>query len=173
MWKKIIAAIVIAFFAFISGCDKGIEPADELVVGQMGFSGKVTFTGNWPQGIKRTHIVVFKNIIQSANDFGLPNLSFVIDSIPYRSTSYTYNSIDNNYISFFTLSPGNYNYVVVVQSKVLDLSLERKDYTVVGIYYNGNDFSKPGTMKIQNGVITTGVDINVDFNNLPPQPPLE
>jgi hypothetical protein len=172
MRKIILIASTIICFSFIAGCDKGIEPAEATVLGQMGFTGKITFTGTWPAGIKRTHIVIFKNIIQSADDFSLPNLSFVIDSIPYRSSSYTYSSIENNNeFSILTLAPGDYNYVIVAQSKIATLSLDRKDWSVVGIYYSGNDYSKPGTMKIQNGVMTTDININVDFNNPPPQPP--
>jgi hypothetical protein len=170
--RKIILASAVILFSFIAGCDKGIEPGEIAQTGQLGFSGKITFVGNWPSGIKRTHLVVFKNVIQSADDFPPPNLSFVIDSILYRSNSFSYNSLNNNnQFSVLKLTPGDYNYVVVVQSKTPDLTLDRRDWFVVGIYYNGNDFSKPGTMKIQDRTITTDINITVDFNNPPPQPP--
>jgi len=172
MYKTFLSLVICCLLYSISGCDKGIEPEPEkIVTGQTGFRGKVTFTGNWPAGIKRTHIVVFKNEINNSNDFQLPNLSFVIDSIPYRSNSFTYNSIDNNFIPLFTLAPGDYKYIVVAQSRTLEISQVRSDWFIVGVYYKNGDTSKPGTMTIQDGVITTGVDINVDFNNPPPQPP--
>jgi len=172
MSKIFLIFISCILFSMITGCDKGISPTSaNYQTGKTGFSGKVTFTGTWPAGIKRTHIVVFRNIIQTSDDFYPPNFSFIIDSIPYRSSSFTYNSIDNNFISLFTLGTGDYNYIVVAQSKTPDISLERADWNIVGIYYNGNDKSKPGIMTIQNGQMTTGIDINVDFNNPPPQPP--
>ena len=177
MRKFIIASIIIALFSFITGCDKGIEPEPEKVVaGPSGFSGKVTFTGNWPAGIKRTHLIVFKNPIVSSQDFSYSNLGFVIDSIPYRSTEFNINSIDQNYIahnflSSFNIVPGEYAYIIVAQSKTPEISFARSDWFIVGVYCIGNDQSKPGTMTIQEGVITTGIDINVDFNNPPPQPP--
>ncbi|MCX6169796.1 MAG: hypothetical protein NTX65_10675 [Ignavibacteriales bacterium] len=170
--KNLFAAIVtLALFSFIAGCDKGIEP-EPLKSGVTGFSGKVTFVGNWPADIKRTHVVLFKNVINTSADFFPPNLAFVIDSIPYRSTSFTYNSVDNNFIPLFTLAPGDYNYLVVAQSKTAVLSLDRKDWLIVGIYNIGNDPNKPRTLTILDREITSGVDIIVDFNNPPPQPPM-
>ncbi len=170
--KKIFVAIVtLALFSLIAGCDKGIEP-EPIKTGVTGFSGKVTFIGNWPADIKRTHVVLFKNAITTSADFFPPNLSFVIDSIPYRTTSFTYNSVDNNFIPLFTLAPGDYKYLVVAQSKTDVLSLNRKDWFIVGIYNVGNDQSKPKTLTILDREMTTGVDIIVDFNNPPPQPPM-
>lgn len=173
MQKIILALVFITFFSFISGCNKGIEPEPQKPPSneKLGFSGKVTFTGNWPVGIKRTHIVVFKNEIKTSDDFFPPNLAFVIDSIPSGRKDFTYNSVDNNFISVFSLAPGDYKYIVVAQSKTPAISLERKDWFIVGIYYKNNDLTKPGIMTLQDGKMTTGIDIAVDFNNPPPQPP--
>ena len=173
MLKNIFVLFLILILSLISGCDKGIEPEPETTFppGQMGFSGKVTFTGGWPAGIKRTHIVIFKNQIQTSDDFFPPNLAFVIDSISYRSIQFTYNSVNNNFIPIFQIAPGDYQYIVVAQSRTQDISLERKDWFIVGIYYKNNDRSRPGTMTIQDGRMTTGIDVYVDFNNPPPQPP--
>jgi len=152
----------------ISGCDKGIEPAAQAPTG---FSGTVSFKGIWPTGIKRTHVVVFSHLIQSSADFPPPNLSFVVDSIPYGSTTFTYNSVNDSFISIFNLAPGDYKYIIVAQSKTPSISTDRKDWTVVGVYTTNGDQSQPGIMSIIDGIITPGIDINVDFNNLPPQPP--
>jgi hypothetical protein len=59
----------------------------------------------------------------------------------------------------------------VAQSKTPAISYDRKDWSVVGVYTTTGDQSKPGTMSIIDGMITSGIDINVDFNNPPPQPP--
>ena len=173
MQKTVILIAIIIILMNAAGCDKGIEPLPEKVVtpGVMGFSGKVTFTGTWPSGVMRTHIVVFKDQIKTSDDFFPPNLSFVIDSIPYRSSEFSYNSVDNNFISVFKLAPGNYNYIVVAQSKTPLLSLDRKDWFIVGVYYKGTDLTVPGVLTLNDGIMTTGVNIRVDFNNPPPQPP--
>ncbi|MFA5805814.1 MAG: hypothetical protein WC879_14350 [Melioribacteraceae bacterium] len=172
MYKTFLLLIICCMLYFISGCDKGIEPEPEKSPESeiIGFRGKVTFTGNWPAGITRTHIVVFKNEIKSVDDFSFQNLAFVVDSIPYKSQEFIYNSVMNNFFSF-TLADGTYKYIVVAQSKTPSISLNRDDWFIVGVYYNNGDKSKPGTMTLQKGKITTGIDVNVDFNNPPPQPP--
>ncbi|MEG8946366.1 hypothetical protein [Rosettibacter firmus] len=172
MLKKILIVISIFAIAIFNGCDKGIEPEPEIPSGPMGFSGKVTFIGKWPEGIKRTHIVVFKNPIEKSEDFFPPNLSFVSDSIPYNSTEFVYNSIENNFLPILQLDEGVYSYVVVAQSRTPEISLDRKDWFVVGVYcVNGNQ-SNPAKLIIQRGKITPNVNIIVDFNNPPPQPPM-
>ncbi len=154
--------------AFIS-CDKGIEPVD----GISAFSGKIIFDGAWPQGIKRTHLVVFREAIKSVNDFSASNLSFVLDTIPYGTKEFNYNSTEMQYSSIFSIKPGSHKYVVVAQSKTPELTLNRLDWTVVGVYCETGNQAKPKTVIINTGRTTTGVDIKVDFQNPPPQPPME
>lgn len=166
---KYFSAIVTAALLFIISCDTGIEPGEEIFPG--GFSGTVTFSGPWPEGIKRTHLVVFKNPIQTTKDFFLPNLSFIVDSIPFLSTLFSYNSLINNSIGL-KLVPGDYKYIVVAQSKTPEISYQRKDWTVVGVYCINNDQTKPASLVIHSNQITSNVNIIVDFNNPPPQPPM-
>ncbi len=172
MRKLFFLIIICLSVCFIAGCDKGIEPEPEKTPQAeiIGFSGKVTFTGNWPTGITRTHIVVFKNDIQTVDDFSFQNLGFVVDPIPFESAEFTYDSGMNNFYSL-KLTEGTYKYIVVAQSRTPAISLNRDDWFIVGVYYNNGDHSKPGVMTLQKGKITTGIDINVDFNNPPPQPP--
>lgn len=169
MYKKIIPFILLLVLILISGCDKGIEPGEQL--GPAGFSGKVTFLGTWPEGIKRTHLVVFKSPIKASEDFFPPNLTFIVDSIPYRSSEFSYNSFDNNFVPIFQIGAGSYNYVVVAQSSTPDISLDRKDWVVVGVYCLNGDQTNPAVLSISAGKVTENVNIVVDFNNPPPQPP--
>ena len=173
MRKVFFAVVIAALFSFIGGCDKGIEPepASNTLPGVTGFSGTVTFTGTWPDSAKHTLLVVFKNQLVTDQDFGLPNLNFIIGPFTNGISQAAYNSIDNNFISTFKISPGDYNYLVVAQSNKTDLSLNRKDWFIVGVYCIGNNQSQPATMTIQDGKMTTGVDVKVDFSNPPPQPP--
>lgn len=177
--KKILAAIItIVLIVLISSCDKGIEPEPENSISrQTGFSGKVTFIGTWPAGITRTHIFVFKSAIQSSGDFSFLNLSAVIDPIPNGSTEFDYNSVEQNYIEHnflpeFKITPGEHAYVIVAQSKNPEISFARADWVIVGVYNIGGDQSKPKPLIIQAGKMTTGVNITVNFNTPPPQPPM-
>jgi hypothetical protein len=170
MHKYFFALFLLVLF-FLKGCDTGIEPGEPIVPG--GFSGTVTFSGSWPEGIKRTHLVVFRNPIQTTEDFFLPNLSFVVDSIPYKSSSFKIvSSLEMSFVDILNLWPGEYKYVVVAQSKTPDISFLRKDWTVVGVYCINNDQTKPASLIIRSDQITSNVNINVDFNNPPPQPPM-
>lgn len=179
MKKLLAAAALLASLIIINGCNKGIEPEPVRVVppGETGFSGKITFTGNWPAGVTRTHLFVFKSAIQSAADFSFLNLSAVIDPVPYGSTVFNYNSLDMNYIEHaflpdFKIPPGEHQYVIVAQSTNPEISFARADWVIVGVYCTGGDQSKPRTLICTEGSITSGVDITVDFNNPPPQPPM-
>jgi len=155
------------------GCNGGIDPnpvSPPLPKGT-GLAGKVSFKGTWDPNVKRTHLVAFKNPIQSQADFFPPNLAFISDTIPWGSNAYTYNSVENSYVSELIVSPGEYKYVAVAQQYTEELSLFREDWIVVGVYYTANDTTKPGSIVIQNGIMTSGVDVVVDFSELPPQPP--
>jgi hypothetical protein len=169
MLKKLLILLLVLIL-YLNGCDKGIEPGEPIIPG--GFSGTVSFIGQWPEGIKRTHIVVFKNPILKTEDFFLPNLSFVVDSIPYKSKTFNYNSLEKSFVDILQLWPGEYKYVVVAQSKTPEISFQRKDWNVVGVYCINNDQSKPANLIIRSNQVTPNVNINVDFNNPPPQPPM-
>jgi hypothetical protein len=146
-------------------CGEGIAP--EPIV-QTGFSGTVSFVGNWPQGITRTHIVVFKDPLLTAGDFNAFNLKFVSIEIPYGSQVFDYNSADTAVVP---ISEGEYSYVAVAQQKTLNVSLNRKDWFVVGVYYAGGDITKPKMLVIPQNTLVKNINIICDFNNPPPQPP--
>jgi len=171
MTKRLFKGLVLIFVSILLfQCDGGLSP-DSKEAGITGFSGKVTFIGTWPQGIKRTHLVVFKSPILQSGDFFPPNLSIIMDSIAYGSNEYNYNSIDNNYVRDAKIDEGDYAYVVVAQSKTAELSLLREDWTVAGIYYASTNNAVPGILRMEKGRTTRDINIICDFNNPPPQPP--
>lgn len=155
---------------FIAGCNGGIEPP-EPVTGPTGFAGKITFIGSWPAGITRTHLVVYKNPIVNDADFTFPNLSAILRSADYGSTEFNFISNSDNLFANSEIEPGDYLYVAVVQSRTEFLSLERRDWNVIGVYYQEGNNSSPGVMRIEKNKITQGINIICDFNNPPPQPP--
>ncbi len=166
---KIVIQILLLFALLTFGCGKGIEPNPVQPENEKpGFSGKITFLGTWADSIKRTHIVVFKNPINSAGDFNAFNIAYVSYEIPFGITEFNYSSLDSSYVP---IAPGEYNYVAVAQSSTPALLLDRKAWIVAGLYYTNNDTTKPGKLVVNQFGLTTSVDIICDFNNPPPQPP--
>lgn len=163
----VLALILISFYA----CDKGIEPKnyDEPT----GFSGTITFVGEWPAEIKRTFIVVFKDPLLSAADFTITNLKFLSLEIPLGAQTYHFSSLDSSYIPTNPgpFLPGRYAYVAVAYQITDQLSLARKDWYVAGIYYAFGNTSEPATMVVTENIFLTDINITCDFNNPPPQPP--
>jgi hypothetical protein len=160
---------IILLFLFIS-CDQGIEP--KPISEPTGFSGEVTFIGDWPIGIQRTHIVVFKNPLLSESDFNVFNLKYVSAEIPNGTQFYTYSTLDSSIVpEEGYLNPGEYSYIAVAQSKSEEVSLNRSDWFVSGLYFSPGDSTKPGKIIITEGTILENIQIVCDFDNPPPQPP--
>jgi hypothetical protein len=157
-------------FGFAISCDHGIEP---VPLETSGFRGDVTFLSDWPDSIKRAFIVIFENPLLSDSDFTIFNLKFLSREIPLGVQLHTFSSLDSAYIpatpGYF--SPGSYSYVAVVQQSTKELSLARKDWFVSGVYYANGDTTKPGVMVIPDSTFVENINITVDFNNPPPQPP--
>ncbi|MBK7381194.1 MAG: hypothetical protein IPJ03_19780 [Ignavibacteriales bacterium] len=173
--NKLHRVFAVSFFIAIilCGCGGGIEPAIDSDSSQPeGFSGAVVFVGAWPDSAKRTHIVVFRDPLDSVADFNIFNLSFVSQEIPYGAAFYAYTSLDTGFVPVGGLIPaGEYSYVCVAQSFSEEVSFDRKDWVVAGIYYAEGDSANPGKLIIPQGQLVTNINIKCDFDNLPPQPP--
>ena len=172
IWNKYtVFCLSVLFLIFLTiSCDHGIEPEP---LGTSGFSGTVTFVNEWPDSVKRSFLVVFKNPLISDTDFVVTNLRFLSREIPLGVQTHDYSSLDSAYIPQ-TPGPfpsGSYSYVAVVQQSTEFLSLNRKDWFVSGVYYAFGDTTKPGTMVIPDSTFVENINIRVDFNNPPPQPP--
>ncbi|GAB4295642.1 MAG: hypothetical protein Kow0098_18110 [Ignavibacteriaceae bacterium] len=167
---RIIKALLIIISFLLAYCDHGIAP--DYSQETAGFSGTVTFLGQWPDSVKRTHIVVFENPLLTEADFNAFNLRYVSNEIPFGVKTYEYSSLDTAVIPVGGLLPaGTYSYVAVAQSFTEEVSLERKDWVVAGVYYSGDDTTKPGTLVIPENTLVDNINIICDFNNPPPQPP--
>jgi hypothetical protein len=157
-------------FLLFFGCNNGIEPIPPDL--QTGFGGKITFNGQWSDSVARTHLVVFKNPLDSVSDFNAFNLRFVSQEIPFSSTEYVFSSLDSSVIpGTGEFQAGEYSYVAVAQSFTQEVSLDRADWIVAGLYYNEGDTTKPGVLNIPENTFVNDINIVCDFNNLPPQPP--
>jgi len=165
-----ITVLALMVFTLLCSCDHGIAPGP---LQSSGFSGKVNFISEWPDSIKRSFIVVFENPLLSDSDFTVFNLRFLSREIPLGVESHSFSSLDSSYIppSPGPFPPGSYAYVAVVQQSTDELSLARKDWIVSGVYYKQGDSTNPGVMVIPEETFVRNINIIVDFNNLPPQPP--
>ncbi len=162
--------LAVAFVYLIVSCDHGIEPEP---LGTSGFSGTITFVNEWPDSVKRSFLVVFKDPLISDSNFTITNLRFLSREIPLGAQTHEFSSLDSAYIPQ-TPGPfpsGSYSYVAVVQQSTDLLSLNRRDWFVSGLYYAFGDTIKPGTMVIPDSTFVENINIRVDFNNPPPQPP--
>ncbi len=157
--------LLISIFT-LAGCDEGIAP---VPAGEKtGFSGSITFSGEWPDTVQRTHLVVFRDPLLSAADFNILNLSYVGPGIPSGVEVFDYNSNDS---ALVTIGAGTYSYVAVAQSTTPEVVLERWAWYVVGVYYANGDSTVPGKLVIPENTLVKDINIHCDFNNLPPQPP--
>ena len=155
-------------FAF--GCNQGITPATAQEENQTaGFSGEITFNGNWSPDVKWTLLVVFKDPLTSASAFNIFNVGYISHPIPNNIKSFSFSTLQDSGI--IPITAGTFSYVAVAQSNKDTLSINRADWKVVGVYYAGGDTTQPGKLTIPANSFITGININCDFNKPPVQPP--
>ncbi len=171
MKKSVLFLFVLIPFIY-SGCGKGIEPEPEKI--REGFGGNIIFSGEWPDSVTRTHIVVFKDPLLAASDFNAFNLAFVGLNIPKGTVILNYSTLDSALYPVNTkLQAGTYSYIAVAQQSTLNLTLNRSDWFVAGVFYVPGDSTIPGMITVRKGEFLDNIDIRCDFNNPPPQPPGE
>ena len=150
----------IVLFILCTGCDKGLAP----IVVSPGFSGTITYKSKFPPPDSlldlRIIAVPYYPIDSSFQKIYDKVTSLVIAFSPEPLSTVTPTI---KYTMF--VDPKTYYYVAVVQ--------QYGDYTqwrVVGIYCDSTVSNIPKSVTVSDGKYTEGIDINVDFYNLPPQP---
>jgi hypothetical protein len=147
-------------------CDGGLAPPPPA---EFGFSGTVYFTGQWPSDnllsiwifasqiypLDSTKVV--SGLLQTPKTIFLypsfsESLPFNVDSIPYS----------------FPLRSGSYKYIGIIQQISAFTSI--RAFRVVGFYKDSTDASKPGIVEVNDREPVKGINIEVDFQNPPPQP---
>lgn len=161
---KILLLLVLSLLA---GCDHGIAPRTEPP--RTGFSGKITFKNNWPNDIYQTRVVAFRESIKTIADFSIFNIGFISDTIPYGVREFVYESDKNPLIE--PQVGTTLKYIVVAQAIVPNPLPRRQDWRVAGVYYSPTDTTKYGSVTIEQGIFKGNIDIVVDFDNPPVQPP--
>jgi hypothetical protein len=148
---------------FFIGCDKGLAPAPEPQ--PYGFEGTIYFQ-NWPprNNVIDLRVVVFKNY-PPRNIFAeisQGNAKYSETLLPY------YGSDSASYTLYLSpLPPGRYEYIVVAQQFGPNIF---NDWRAVGVYYANSDTTSPAVLIVPENTVVRGVNINVDFQNPPPQP---
>lgn len=163
--KIINTTYLILSFLFLISCDKGIAPEPENI--QTGFGGKVLFEGNWDRDVKRTHIILFKENLTDSTKFNINNLAYISEEIPLGVDEYQFTTLDNSIIQ--NIIPGTYEYLAVIQSVEENISFRRSDWFVSGLY-SEND-QTPKVLTIPKNIFLDEINISVDFDAPPPQPP--
>ena len=157
--------LVYIFLLLFYACDHGLKPTDENQSQKSGISGTISYI-NWPpaNSLFDLRLVVFEkyppeSILAELNDerahvhpgFGEEGLPFPVDT-----TSYV-----------MELDPGYYEYIVVAQQYGPNLFA---DWLAAGQYDTLFSDELPTPITVISGEILEEINIQVDFDNLPPQP---
>lgn len=162
-----VRAIVLAA-ALASGCDGGLEPPavppEPVPTGSM--SGTVRFT-HWDSAgtVLDLRLVAFRffppgDIVQEV----LQGRAVVYPPLGWPPLATP--GIDSLAYTFF-LPAGTYAYVAVAQQYGPDVM---NDWRAVGQYDLDSNLTVPSAVTIRPDSATQGVDISVDFTDLPPPP---
>ena len=171
---KILSIIILCFSMMLVSCDaeNGIAPKD-IDDTEFGFGGNIVFYGAWPDSIKRIILVIFKDPLIEPSDFVITNIGYLSIELPLGVQTYQYSSLDSALIPLmqYEIPPSVYHYVAVTQQSTEQLSLDRKDWFVSGVYYANGGTTMPGILTIPEDTFVDDINIYCDFDNPPPQPP--
>ncbi len=168
---KLLISSILLILLLSCNSEHGIAPKP-YIPETTGFSGRINFVGSWPDSIKRTHVVMFKDPLLAPSDFTILNLRFISWEIPFGVGYYIYSSADSSYFPpDGIIESGEYSYIGVAQQSTVELSLSRKDWIVAGVYYANGDTTQPGKLTIPENTMVRNINIICNFDNPPPQPP--
>jgi hypothetical protein len=149
-------------------CDGGLAPTPII---DPGFGGTITFASNtWPprdslvnlwlvasQDYPLDSVTVFSGIFSNPpRIYVYPNLT---QNLPFNVDTVSY---------AFHLPPSDYRYIVVIQR--FRNEINARALKVVGLYGTTADAQLPQSILVHDFEFKTGVNINVNFHKLPPQP---
>ncbi len=154
-------------FAFcavlLSACYKGHGLDPEFQESALtGISGRVTFTGAWPDSTRGVYVAAVKTfpagmhdpdslLTYAFNAFAAGNLVFS-DTIPRNTVQYDFRML---------LTPGIWDWVLVVWFP--DIENYFFGIKEIGAYYFGADPADPAPVQIIPGALTENIDIAADF----------
>jgi len=157
MKRILLPSLIIAILAF-SGCLESLEPNEEELGPTGTIRGRVTYTGTWPSEAELVDIrfVAMKFQPRSAQD-----ILFALLTGELVSSEGLRRNVAVDTFSVHNVTNGVYVYNGIARQYGNN---QLNDWDALGIYKpNG------GTFTIRGNEIF--IEINVDFNNLPPFPP--
>jgi hypothetical protein len=166
MKQNIIIYINIILSLILYSCDMGLAPKEPAKKSYI--SGEISYKGGkdkWPpaDSVFEIRLVAFKNYPLSDSSSILRELTdgnayFTLDTLP-RFVEKSYYSLEIND------PPVLLKYIAVAQ-RYGNLF----QWRVIGVYTESGDNLKPSSLLVNPGDSLKNINIQVDFQNLPPQP---
>lgn len=166
--SKFISFFLITLLCLIVSCDHGLEPPAETTR-LTGFSGQILYRGTWPPNVQLNKLIASKVYRRFRDINEIVSLVMYTDSIkiyPVGLLSSLPVNVDTTQYQF-ELPAGEYLYIAVVQAH--DDIANPQNWKIVGVYSDNVDRS-PKSLVITENHMHKDIDIEVDFDNLPPQP---
>lgn len=159
--------IFLLSFAFLLlSCDGGLTLPPDV---EPGIAGTMTVTGPWPPEDSVKTLWLFASQIFPIDSAKVVTgiLDGKIVVYPSLTTSLPYNVSPQPFQ--MALPPSRYLYIGVLQ-RYGDFPFEATSYSVVGVLWDEENPSQPRTVTVHDFEVVSGISIQVDFYNLPPQP---
>jgi hypothetical protein len=163
-----ISAVVYCLVLLQFGCDKGLEPGSVITPG---FGGEIYYNSAIP--LKPPLDSLFDLRVVAVPYFPVDTSFYVIfrkiinDTIAYSPASIPTADSGKTVSYEMLVKPKSYYYIAVVQQFGPDVFSQ---WRVVGIYGYSAASPSPKPVTVPSGGFIKGINIVVDFKNLPPQP---
>lgn len=164
--EKMKLPVLLSFVFLQLSCDGGLTLPPDV---QPGIEGTITVSGQWPPVDSVESLLLFASQV-----FPLDSSKVVAGIIDGRISIYPSltGSLPRNFSSqqfSMPLPPGTYLYVGLLQRHG-DIIVNAESYTVVGVLRDDVNPMNPRTVIVRDFEVISGLTIQVDFYNLPPQP---
>lgn len=161
MRQLVIFILIISALALSCYKGHGLSPT-ALGDNATGIRGTITFQGEWPDSTKEVRVAVLRQYPRGISDndslmaFVITNLVANSDTIPRGSETYDF---------AMQLEPDVYAWIIVAWFP--DIPLYFLGVKELGAYYRDpDDMEIPTPVSVVNGIMTEGVDIIADFENI-------
>lgn len=147
-------------------CEGGLTLPPDV---EPGLAGLLTVQGTWPPLDSVKTLWIFASQIYPIDSSKVASgiLSNQILLYPSIAESLPYNFSSRNFN--FALPPATYYYVGVLQRFDINM-LDPNHYRVVAVYSDQATAGVPKAITVHDYEVISGVNLTIDFYNLPPQP---
>ena len=156
---SIVRAVAVTLVFFAASCDHGLSPE----MGRVGFDGTVTEISPEAPGDSLFNLRVVAVRTFPPGEI----LAEYLNGTLIFSDALILHEQQQTYRIEATELKGSFEYVAVAQQYGPN---PFEDWRVVGVYSVSGNSSLPSTVDVGSGTYLRGIDIRVDFLNLPPQP---